>query len=179
MSTPDILAQIRKLQNEKVSLPLKVIYPSQINDGIIETAKIADLAVETAKIKDLNVETVKIQNNAVTIPVNAFTTGDIAVPDSVETTIQSAAVTSTGASIFIAVSFGGAVGGGGTTYRQRLYRDTTQIYESTGASSSALGNFNFLDTPGSGDFTYYFKIYIEDDSGTMRNRFLFLLETKK
>ena len=76
-----------------------------IEDLAVTTALIADAAINTAKITDLNVTTIKIGNNAVTIPVSAYTAGQIAMTVDVETTIQSLSITTSGAQILTVWSF--------------------------------------------------------------------------
>ena len=132
-----------------------------------------------AVLKAGSVTTPILGNQAVTIPVSAFTAASIEIPDSVETTIQSCAITSTGAPIFIAASYAASSTETGTTYSQRLYKDEDLIYDVNGMNAR-LEAFDISNTPGVGSHTYYLKIYIVGDSGgKFWNRSLFLLETKK
>lgn len=158
---------------------------AQIGAGLITSAKIQDAAITTAKVGDLQVSTLKIGANAVTIPVSAYTSGTTTVSSTSYTDVQSAAITSTGAPIFINASCI-CKGSGSGIFQVRILRGSTTLWEgeiyaiNTGAIPVSMG---IKDTPGSGTFTY--KIQVAKDSAVgspsidVSNRSLYLLETKK
>lgn len=172
MSQADILAQMRKLEDSKISLPLRVLYPEQIKDGVIETAKIADLAVETVKVKD----------QAITIPVSAYTEGQITLTKATNNVLQECAIVATGTSIFIMWSvevYG--ISAGLNRLGFRIFRDATKIYESWLYTdhTNELVSANMVDTPNSGAHTYYVTCNPLDYNIFAMCRSLGLLEVKK
>ena len=151
-----------------------------------------------------NVATASIQNNAVTVPVAAYTSGSVSFGGTLNayTTIQSATITSTGAPISIFASFNPDIrpddgsAAALTIARVRLVRGGTTVYQAdirctsvSGASVyahviQAVTAFIISDTPGSGSFTYDLQIARTGSMGTfftadVYNRSLVLLETKK
>jgi hypothetical protein len=58
--------------------------------------RIKDLGVTTAKIRNLAVETLKIADNAVTIPISAYTSGNVSVAAGSWTTVQTVTLANTG-----------------------------------------------------------------------------------
>ena len=133
----------------------------------------------------------KIDNNTITIPVSAFTAEELFFTVNQETTIQSCAITATGAPIFITCSC--------NLRRQsadyaffgflRLYRDSVKIYDSgeiehynSETGVRGLLSFNATDTPLAGNYTYYLNVFINgsrDGDHYACNRSMMLLETKK
>lgn len=165
------------------------IQNATIANAAITEARIADLAVGNGKIANLSVSTLKIQNNAVTIPVSAYTDGDVTVPANSWTTVQEVAITSSGSQI--------TVGGfcvlrtpGGTFEnlftQYRVLRDGNDIFNasgtairySTGDVAAMPVGFMIADTPGVGGHTYTFQ-YLTPRSGYAQRRSLVLIETKK
>ena len=128
---------------------------AKIADAAITTAKIADAAIGTAKISDLNVTTLKVANQAITIPVSAYTATGVSLPSGgAWVTIQTISITSTGAPIFLTNSL--CTDNTKVQYdiSIRLLRGTTEIYNPGIVTGTCLYAFNIVDTPGSGDFTY-------------------------
>ena len=165
------------------------IQNATIANAAITEARIADLAVGNGKIGNLAVTTLKIDNNAVTIPVSAYTDGDVSIAANSWTTVQQVTITSSGAQI--------TVGGfcvlrtpGGTFEnlftQYRVLRDGNDIFNasgtalrySTGDVSAMPVGFMITDTPGSGSHTYTFQ-YLTPRSGYAQRRSLVLIETKK
>lgn len=148
----------------------------------VGTADIENLAVTTAKIDNLAVETLKIKDDAVTVPVSAFTAGSIAIIGS-EVILQSVSITTSGAKVLIL--FTGVVAGEWTTdVMFRIYRDTTKIYENLhndlyGYYMSHAFSVSLSETPSAGTYTYYIKAYATPEAAAMKNRSLFVIETKK
>lgn len=143
-------------------------------------------------VKNDKVTTPAIVNNAVTIPVSAYTSGSVTIPYNTWLSIQSASITSSGAPILILVSAQtNASSPTNVSCTYRLKRGSTVLY--TGALQTAvtgtggiytIGNpsFNVVDTPGSGTYTYSVEVNIgtsADASGTAANRSISLLEVKK
>jgi len=118
-----------------------------------------------AFIDDAAVNTLHIQNNAVTVPVSAFTS-DIINAGTSETLVQSVAINSEGQPVIITASYiqkaGGSSGAiGGYVY---LYRGSTLIYTSISIGGfsgyefyEAMNSFTIKDNP-VGATTYYLKI---------------------
>lgn len=172
-----------------------LIQTTQIADAAIDSAKIALLAVGEGQINNLAVGTLKIKDNAVTIPVSAYTAGGIGV-STTYTTVQSATIVSLGGDINILVSFNllpnGSFPGLLGNYYFKIIRDSTEIvgeslflnaYQpSPGSGPAYLGGvttaFNIADHPGAGTYTY--KLQIKNPTNTnVQRRSLILLETLK
>lgn len=161
------------------------------SDGVLNTNKVI---------------TDSIINNAVTIPVSAYTAGVISFGGTLNawTTVQSATIASSGAQISISASFKPNIlpDTGSTAaavpVRVRLLRGGTTIYQADITCSSFLDGsgvnyahvvqsifaFNVSDTPGSGTFTYDLQFARVGTLGSfftaeVYNRSILLLETKK
>ena len=78
---------------------------AQIGDASITTAKILDASITTAKIQDLAVSTLKIADQAVTIPVGAYTNGNI-LPGGFNNNVSVQTLTYTSSGSPVIVSFG-------------------------------------------------------------------------
>ena len=156
-----------------------------IEDGAIIAGKIATGAITATggEIANLTVSTLKIQDYAVTVPVSAYTAGNITVTTS-WTTIQSATIIAVGQPISINVSF---VTTTGDPYQVRVLRDATVIYavhnwiayDSVGLLTIFCANI--VDTPSAGSRTYYLQSIRSTDPTyeVAYNRSITLLETKK
>lgn len=169
-------------------------------DTIAATIK-TDGVVNTNKVI-----TDSITNNAVTIPVSAYTAGVISFGDTLNawTTVQSATIASSGAQVSISASFNPNIlpdtGGGAAAVpvKVRMLRGATTIYEADITCTSFLDGsgvnyahviksifaFNISDTPGSGTFTYSLQFARVATLGSfftaeVYNRSILLLETKK
>ncbi len=167
-------------------LAANAVTSDKITTGELLTlvAQIKDAIIETAKIKDLNVTTIKVAGNAITIPVSAYTAAEILIAHDTWTTIQSCAITSVGAPIYITASAkerATVVG----YFNVRLLRDSTQIYlaENIGSSVTVdnLVTLSITDTPSAGAHTYYFQLFYTYSSDVIyaNQRCMTLLEVKK
>lgn len=177
-------------------------FSGKLNAGTVDAAAInvanlsaissnlGTIQVTTANIADLSVSTLKIQNQAVTIPVGAYTDAAIAVTNvstsaNPGTVIQSATIASTGAPLKIDFSF--AISGDAQVNHRchiRVRRGTTQILLITDITAGLIEgrraaiSFNFTDNPTAGTHTYYLEV-ATSIGGSAKNRGLYLLETKK
>jgi hypothetical protein len=128
-----------------------------VENGAITNAKIEDLAVTTGKIGDLQVSTLKIGNNAVTVPVSAYTIGETEFGLS-EVAIQSAVITSHGQPIQIIASQyvkpGNDGGGFLVPFRLTIKRDGTIIWQGSYSLASAPITIALSDQPVVGTYTY-------------------------
>lgn len=131
------------------------------------------------------VNTINLAGQAVTIPVSAYTEGSLSNSSSAEQTIQTAAITSSGAPITIIASFTTIAGdgfGGSTSTEIRLRRNGTQIAYSKIWSTGSEFPFaaTYRDTPGAGSVTYTLTVVQNTASGTStQSRSIILLETKR
>jgi hypothetical protein len=166
----------------------------QANSITASNAAIANLAVTAGKIANLAVDTLQIANQAVTIPVSAYTSGSVTI-GATWTTIQSAAITSTGAPIQIDATTVYTCGGGSSVeyLQMRLLRGVTQVwgsssyvarnnYQAVGyATEYGTAALGIKDTPGSGSVTYYLQMIntLNINTSYAYNRSLKLLEVKK
>jgi hypothetical protein len=158
---------------------------AKIGSAAVDTAQIATAAITTAKIDSLQVTTVKIGNQAVTIPVDNYTSGGVTINSTSYTQIQSVSITSSGAPISISASATMKMGSGSATMDFRLLRDGSSIYTATEMDYdlAALIAFTVQDTPGSGSTTYSLEARLSpgfsSGSRVAANRSLVLIETKK
>ena len=97
-----------------------------------ESGVIAEAAIEEANIKDLSVSTIKIQQNAVTVPVAAYTAGEVTGAKGTWVSIQSASIDSGGSPVNISVRASTANG----WLKYRILRNGAPIYTDGGESSS-------------------------------------------
>lgn len=153
---------------------------AQIQDASITNAKIGNLAVKTANIDDLNVSTIKLADQAVTIPVGAYTAtlnSSSFTDTNTRVVIQQASIVSTGAPILVSASAsleGAAI--------IEFYRGTALLYQVGWSTSDLrLPSFSVIDIPGAGTYTYYFKIkaYTAPQTLSYAYRTINLLEVKK
>lgn len=186
-----------------------IAHTANIKDGVISTAKIGDAQISTAKIGDLQVDTIKIANNAVSIPVSAYTAAAATIamtsPET-WTTVQSAVIASSGAPVSCSFSsLANLVPDSGSTIsgvpNVRVRRGSTILYQAAynlKTITITVGelyahivqgpdSFTISDTPGAGTFTYYLEYCIVGvgastifwPTRTVSNRSIVLLETKK
>jgi hypothetical protein len=159
-------------------------------------AAIANLAVTSGKIASLSVDTLQLANQAVTIGVSAYTSGDLLLTSTSWFTAQSVSITSTGAPIAVTVSFGIALYGA-TTATNLLFleikRGTTVIWASQPVAQNdrytttayrpefTAASVTLEDTPGVGTFTYYAYVSVVSSTVTsgVNRRSLLVEETKK
>jgi hypothetical protein len=155
-----------------------------IEDLAVTTALIADAAINTAKITDLNVTTIKIGNNAVTIPVSAYTAGYVACAEDVYTTIQSCSITSTGAPIFCTWSFQVINDSASPNYMMFVMVDEHDSVKHSATvtfpgSASMWFCFNVTTTPAAEAKTYNVKVIPYDGTASVYSRSMMILECKK
>ena len=152
------------------------------NEIIASAANIKNAVITGAKIGTAQVDTLQIKGQAVTIPVGAYTAGELISNSGGLVTIQSASITSSGAPIFIFVSaFLKWVNLHSTVYLY-IYRDGSIIYTAIpDVTGYFLWTTHIKDTPGAGTHTYYFRCgYISSyEKFYYKNRSLLLLETKR
>ena len=125
------------------------------------------------------IATGNINANAVTQVSSAYTAGSVNVPESQLYTMQSLVVASQGGQIIIwagyAANYIDIDYGVSTTVR--LYRDETLLLST--ANYGFIGSVpSIIDTPGSGNFTYYLKAYYAFNL-QVSNRSIVILETKR
>jgi hypothetical protein len=136
--------------------------------------------IDTAIIRDLTVGTTKLADNAVTIPVSAYSSGTLGGATSARS-IQSLSIDSEGGPILILASFKLISGSLAGTATIKIQRDGSDIY-STNANFVGSSNYpiamNIMDTPGSGSHTYEIELSSTNttDAG---ERSLSALELKK
>ncbi|EIP96881.1 hypothetical protein OpiT1DRAFT_01308 [Opitutaceae bacterium TAV1] len=146
----------------------------------------------SANIAALVVDTLHLKGQAVTIPVSAHTSASMTIAgNNTWQTIQTASIVSSGAPIAITFGFVGEVSNAyldngawqGVRADLRLQRNGTTIF-TLGAQyvlSSMLHAIS--DLPGAGAATYTLSIYGPQgpsvDVGTVRNRVIQMMETKK
>jgi hypothetical protein len=132
------------------------------------------------------IATGNIKDNAVTIPVSAYTDGDVTITS--EATVQSLSITTHGSPVYISYSYtlrsNGAAFLDFTTYDLRLYRGTTLIQEITGLIGFGGGYCtikagNFSETPAAGTYTYALKAVATYASSIFKARSLFAIEMRK
>jgi hypothetical protein len=193
-------AQIINASILTADIALAQITAALIANLAVGTAAIQDAAIIAAKIGDAEVGTLKLAGQAVTIPVSAYTAGIVTVPGSSGyTTVQSCAITSTGAPISINASFYlgylssiPSFGHSSVSPSQcfwQIVRGATVIYgpvsiaeaESSGAYRGTGPNAAICqDVPGAGTFTYSIQITTLDaNAAQVAFRSLQLLETKR
>ena len=140
---------------------------------------IAAAAIGEAYIGNAAVGTLKIQDQAVIIPISAYTAGDVAVSDSSETTIQSATITvPSGSSIPVEIMASTFLPDSShfeldefenqyLTYYPiilRLYRGATLLREKTFLSAGVTIPALHTETLSAGTYTYYLKAQRIDSS---------------
>jgi hypothetical protein len=192
-------ASIGSAQIVNASIATADIGVAQITAALIAslavgTAAIQDAAIIAAKIGDAEVGTLKLAGQAVTIPVSAYTAATITVPGSSSwTTIQSCAITSTGAPVSINASFYmGLFDHASPSPQQclwRIVRGATVVYgpvviseadSSTAYRGAGSNAAQCQDVPGVGAFTYSIQVETLDaNAATAGFRSLQLLETKR
>ncbi len=149
------------------------------------------ITAASGAIQDLAVSTLKLANQAVTIPIHAYTAGGIAMPNNnVWTTVQSAWINSVGNPISVQVGARVVSNGASITPTSRAYgwwrvvRDGTILLNQAYIDNMVQSNFismNIADTPGWGGHTYYLQCKRPAGAWTFDayERSVLLLETKK
>lgn len=159
----------------------------KIDNLAVTTGKIAALAVTTAKIDDLQVTTLKIANQAVTIPVSAYTASLSRTSGNV--TCASLSITSTGAPITI--FFGCQVDNNDPSnwsaadfaLEQVIGATVVELLRWTTSIAPDMDMFlsfpPIVDTPGAGTVTYRVRKLSSGTSIGVQKRGLFVIEVKK
>jgi len=144
--------------------------------------------IDTANIVDLAVETIKIKDQAITIPVNAFSsTGTRVYSGDGATNIISAAITSTGAPIQVIIGLNATYPWSPAPeikYKIYIRRDAVDIYQcdtvfDLDSDERQVITIAMADTPGSGAHTYYIRVLLDSNGIDFYNKSILLLETKK
>jgi hypothetical protein len=200
-------AAINAAKIENATITTAKIGDAQITNAkianlAVDNAKIANLAVNEGKIANLSVSTLKIQDQAVTIPVSAYSGGTIALTTEGPIEVQSVTFVSTGAPVVINMSVSLTFIGdpnlasfGARAYRMSLVRikntastiliteigrltKLNTFYDSSGMGASAI---SFRDTPGAGTVTYSLRIQQSTNPFPVNiaSRSLTCLEVKK
>lgn len=155
-----------------------------IKNGDITNAKLGTASVGTANIQNLAVDTLQVANNAITIPLSAYTAGDASLTSGSAQSVQSLTINSTGAPIqvhsYVVLYKSGTLNSASVTVDLR--RDGSTIYTYNTQIFQFYENpiiFSFADTPGAGSHTYEIYVTAGASSWVARKRFIGLLETKK
>lgn len=182
-------AKIGDAQVTNAKIANAAVQAANIGNLQVTNAKIANAAITSAKIQDAAVDTLQLAGQAVTIPVSAYTAGEISFgwSNTSETTIQSVSFNSSGAPKYVhcVVRVSTMPTNKGNTLRVR--RNGSAIWsQATGASTIGLGYHvaAIRDTNASATtLTYTFTNQQSngDCCGTtvMRARSIFVLETKR
>ena len=127
------------------------------------------------------IATGNIQTNAVTQPVSAFTAGTVnSTPYTPWTDVQSLSITTTGQRVYISFSGNafptytppnGEIPGYYSYPTFRLIRDNIELMQSYNVPA-----MSYSETPTAGTYTYKVQI---DTVGSISNRSMFIIETKK
>ena len=142
-----------------------------------DAATIASTIGTSGVITTNNVATTSIQNNAVNVPVYAYTSGSIVI--SSYQTIQSVSITTSGSVVKLDFSF--LLAGNTSGCNFRLTRNGTDVIPASSLSggSGGLVSFTIGDAPAAGTYTY---ALLAQASGTVPlalMRSLFATEIKK
>ena len=155
-----------------------------------------DVEASSIKAGSANIiDTLMLQDQTVTIPVGAYSSGSVSVGNGSWTTIQSVTLTSTGAPVMIigsAMLRLGTWSSSNATMGFRILRDATEIFNTgvyevipangdyTAAAWAGLQCATVEDTPGAGSATYYLQAYLYNKSTrTASGRSLVAIEVKK
>ena len=165
------------------------ITSAKIGAAAITSAKIEDAAITSAKIGTAEVGTLKIAGNAVTVPVSAFTAGDIR-QTAINTwqTVQSVSITTSGSRVFVATA-GTAIstsdeGGSPGIPIFRIARSLSgTVTELMRGGNEAIA-LSYSDTPAEGTYTYLlqmltFNSFSSGNGPIANNRSIFVIETKR
>jgi len=169
------------------AIAANAITADKITTGTITAASgvLADAVITTAKIGDLQVDTIKIANGAVTAKAKAYTAGIITLNSNTLTTVQSVAITVSGAGVEITGTVQLNNRNTARTYYLCLYRGATEIAEMTigpmQADSYNSYTLSIADEPSAGTYTYYLKVNCASSTCALdiSARTLILKETKK
>lgn len=154
------------------------------NQIISSEANLGNAVVTNAKIHALAVDTIKIADQAVTIPVSAFSSS--ASLSTSFSTIISCAINSSGAPILVGFSFSTAIADFQSFDVQLLVNGSILFTQSKIAGFDVIDSsvrqpysYNYVHTPGVGSFTYSVEVKRSGGSSPAENITMYLLETKK
>jgi hypothetical protein len=163
---------------------------SDIVTGTLNVSqRIADLAIQNAKIGNLQISTAKIQDNAVTIPVSAYSASGVARG----TLITAPSTNFLGQPVFIIFTCNWWFQGGGDsgTYSSNLIRIRRNpggvvLYSINEYAFHADGDglyhgvaLSFRDNPPASAVTYYVDATGSGDNPTFNNRSIMVLGVQK
>ena len=159
------------------------IIANTITGGLLATSGIIS---QSAQIENATITTLAIQGQAVTIPTSAYTSGNVSLGGSGNTyNVQSINFQSTGAPVFIDMSFAYTNGSVGSGFDIQLRRGSTTVYSSGNrdafSSNKGAWSASFKDTPSFGSVSYTLRVITTQNcSGTAINqRSLMALEVKR
>jgi hypothetical protein len=159
------------------------IIANTITGGLLQSSGII---TNSAQIENATITTLAIQGQAVTIPTSAYTSGNISLGGSGNNyTVQTVNFQSTGAPVFIDMSFAYQNGSVGSGFDVSLRRGSTTVYSSGNrdafSSNKGAWSASFKDTPSFGSVTYTIRVTTTQNcSGTVINqRSLMALEVKR
>lgn len=161
---------------------------TDLDTTIISGGKIVTGLLTADNIQAGTITADRIISGSISVPVSAYTPGAITCNQSAETLIQQASITSVGSPIQISISSIIIPRDSSNYFEIRVYRGATEIYGGVaiypGGSSTSIGqsfSTTISDTPGSGSFTYYVKLYNWGTTTYLwaRNTSLTLLENRK
>lgn len=165
------------------SITADKIVANTITGGLLATSGII---TQSAQIENATITTLAIQGQAVTIPTSAYTSGNVSLGGSGNTyNVQSINFQSTGAPVFIDMSFAYTNGSVGSGFDVQLRRGSTTVYSSGNrdafSSNKGAWSASFKDTPGFGNVTYTLRVVTTQNcTGTVVNqRSLMALEVKR
>jgi len=180
------LVQADTITADKISVTTLAAINADLGNVTAGNVSACTLDVETADITNLNVTTGKLADNAATVPVSAYTAGDIGYPgNQAGATIQTLEFTTTGEALLI--DFTCMIDEWGEAYYiLELYRDASMIYDTDtlrhpAPSGSIFGgqvSFSFVDTPSAGTYDYDVRLKTYDVIDVSR-RSLRVMELKK
>lgn len=164
----------------------------KLADLSVGSAKIANLAVVSGKIGDAAVDTLQIAGQAVTIPVSAYTAGNISVGGAwIE--VQSVTIESTGAPIYVhgcfamngpgssssSIGYGRIVRTGPGTATFGPWAQRAGIVDITTAQLIGAVSMGIRDTPGAGSVEYSLQAFASVVGYSAASRSLVALEAKR
>jgi predicted phage tail protein len=145
------------------ALANQVVGSLYVENASILNSKMGILSVDTANIVNLSVNTIKIANQAVSVPVAAYTAGSTILTAETWTAVQQLFITTDGSPVFITASGLFMVGNYwiDLCITQEVYGvSTILVWEADSIYSlSAYGtllSFNISDQPLTGSYHYYF-----------------------
>lgn len=183
------------------NLPIWVSYGIKTGTNFVWQAPVVSAAADTrlweaidqdGKIRDDKVDTGAIVDQAVTIPISAYSAAIQNVTAlNTWTVIQSLSFISSGAPVRVDVTLSTEIVTFSTGLQFRIRRGSSVLFQSGGMPVSQnsgggagtgnfwLGNFHVTDTPGQGPHTYYLEVHLVGAGRWIEHRGITALETKK